>query len=78
MASSASGLAPSWLLGGSSGSGSGLGTSLVLRVLCYESVCYESCATSRVLRVSALSHSVYARPPYCNCNQTESDDCFTH
>ena len=42
MASSASGLAPSWLLGGSSGSGSGLGTSLVLRVSVLRVVCYES------------------------------------
>ena len=57
MASSASGLAPSWLLGGSSGSGSGLGTSLVLRVLCYESVCYESCATSQCAQPFCL------RPP---------------
>lgn len=57
MASSASGLAPSWLLGGSSGSGSGLGTSLVLRVLCYESVCYESCATSQCAQPFRL------RPP---------------
>lgn len=54
MASSASGLAPSWLLGGSSGSGSGLGTSLVLRVLCYESCATSQCAQPFRLRPPAL------------------------